>query len=426
MQLGAIADDYTGASDLCSSLRRQGCRCHLSFGVPLGGKAAQADVAVVALKSRTGPAADAVACSRAALRALREGGARQIFFKYCSTFDSTEAGNIGPVLDALSEDLGAETSLVCPTHSEQGRTVYLGHLFVGGELLSDSPMREHPLTPMRDSSVVRLLARQTTRPVTLVPITVVEQGAGAVADAIAARTPNDAYVVADAYAPRHLATLAEACEEMPLVSGGAGLGGALGERIGRRIDGRTGSQGADDRVGKDTPDSSRRKRTSPTAILAGSSSQATRRQVEAVKDVIPSFRIDPLAVASGASSAEAIAEQALACGGPAVLVYASAPPEEVAAVQRELGAAQASALIEEALAGVARLLAGAGVRRFVAAGGESAAAVVQGLGITDAEVGEDLEPGIPWLVTAGPDPLLLALKSGNFGSKELFARAVGR
>lgn len=412
MRLGAIADDFTGATDLCSSLRRGGRRCRLLFGADEGTNATDADVTVVALKSRTAPVADAVADSLAALGALERAGADQIYFKYCSTFDSTAAGNIGPVLDALGASLGAPTAVVCPAHPEQGRTVYRGHLFVGDALLSDSPMATHPLTPMRDANLLRLLAAQSTRPVGLLPITVVEEGAAAVRRELAAHAAAGRYVVADAYAPRHLDTLAAACAAMPLVSGGAGLGAALGTR-GRAAEVAASSPPAALPGGR-------------TVVLAGSASAATRAQVEHARARMPHWRLDPLALAAGTMCAADIAAAVLATGGTAALVSAGGAPEEVAAAQHALGTARASALIEGTLAEIARLLFGAGVRRFVAAGGETAAAVVQGLGLREVAVGDDLEPGVPWLHGPGADPIALALKSGNFGSTSLFSTAVDR
>jgi uncharacterized protein YgbK (DUF1537 family) len=413
--LGCIADDLTGATDLANTLVRQGMRTVQVIGVPDGDvPLPDAEAIVIALKSRTIPAAEAVAMSRAALRRLREGGARQFFFKYCSTFDSTDQGNIGPVADALLADLGESFTIACPAFPENKRTIYLGHLFVGDVLLSDSSMRHHPLTPMTDANLVRVLGRQTTAKVGLVPFAVVSRGAAAIAAEFARlRDAGDAHAIVDATEDRHLLQIGAACADMKLITGGSGIALGLPENF-RRQD-LLPTLGAADAL---PPIAGRE------AVIAGSCSAATLHQVEQMKRSRPAFAVDPAALAAGedvVGQALAWARQRLA-GGP-VLIYASAPPEEVARTQQQLGRDRAGALIEHALAEIAAGLVAAGVRRLVVAGGETSGAVVQRLGAKALRIGPQIDPGVPWTASIGKPALALALKSGNFGAPDFFTKA---
>jgi uncharacterized protein YgbK (DUF1537 family) len=415
--LGCIADDLTGATDLANTLVRQGMRTVQVIGVPVAGEPLpEADAIVVALKSRTIPAAEAVAMSHAALERLKAAGARQYFFKYCSTFDSTDAGNIGPVADALLADLGESFTIACPAFPENKRTIYLGHLFVGDLLLSDSSMRNHPLTPMTDANLVRVLGRQTKARVGLVPFGVVSQGPQAViADFRRLRTGGVRYAIVDAVEDRDLLCIGAACADMRLITGGSGIAlglpsnfrrrGLLPEELLPATDALPAIAGG-------------------AAVIAGSCSAATLAQVEHMKPACPAFAIDPLALAAG----EDVVGRALvwASGrvtdGP-VLLYASAPPEDVARIQQSLGRERAGELIEHALAEIAAGLVAAGVRRLVVAGGETSGAVVQRLGVRALRIGPQIDPGVPWTVSIGDPQLALALKSGNFGGPDFFTRA---
>jgi len=415
--LGCIADDLTGATDLANALARRGMAVVQTIGVPDAGDAMpEAEAVVVALKSRTNPAAEAVAMSLAACRWLRTAGARQFYFKYCSTFDSTDEGNIGPVADALSQELDAGISIVCPAFPETGRTIYLGHLFVGRQLLSDSPMRNHPLTPMRDANLVRVLARQTRAAVDLIPVTTVRQGATAVSAALDALNRKLVrYAVADAVEDEDLLTLGAACAEMRLVTGGSGM--AIGLPGNYRRSGLIPMRNTVDPL--------------PSvgglgAVLAGSASQATLGQVAAMRARYPSLALNPLKIAENAAGAVAQALDfagANLAAGP-VLIYASAPPDKVAAAQKALGRERAGALIEDALAKIAAGLVAAGVRRLVVAGGETSGAVVQGLGVKALRIGPQIDPGVPATLALGGPPLALALKSGNFGAEDFFMKAL--
>jgi uncharacterized protein YgbK (DUF1537 family) len=413
--LGAIADDFTGATDLCNTLVRRGMRTVQLIDVPPpGSPAPDADAVVIALKSRTIPADDAVAMSLAALAWLQHAGARQILFKYCSTFDSTDAGNIGPVGDALLDKLGAGFTIYCPAFPENGRTIFKGYLFVGDVLLSESGMRDHPLTPMRDPSLVRVLQRQTAGKVGLVQHATVAQGAAAIRAAFTAlRQQGYRHAVVDAIADHDLEAIGEAAADLALITGGSGIALGLPENF-RRAALLAATDGADvlPVVG------------GAAAVLSGSCSTATQGQVAYMKERAPVFTIDPLAVADGRDvAAEALAWAKPRLGERAILVSATAAPDAVAAVQQRLGRERAGALVEETLAAVAKGLEAAGVRRLVVAGGETAGAVVQALGVTGLRIGRQIDPGVPWTMSLGKPPIALALKSGNFGAPDFFLRA---
>ena len=417
MLLGAIADDFTGATDLASMLVRAGMRTVQTIGVPReAGLVAGFDAAVVALKSRTIGCADAVAQSLAALEWLRACGARQIYFKYCSTFDSTERGNIGPVADALLQALGAEQTVVCPAFPENGRTVYLGHLFVGDLLLSDSSMREHPLTPMTDANLVRVLGRQASRKVALVPFPVVSAGVDAVRKRLGVlRAAGVAYAVTDVLTNDDLMTLGAACAGLELVTGGSGLALGLPQNFVREgvLEPRHDAGFF--------PDPKTR-----AAVLAGSCSEATRRQVAVMAQRHRAVMIDPLASDDPGRLAHAAIERArpgLDAGEP-VLFYSSAEPERVAKIQRLLGQGHAASLVEQAFGRLSLELVRRGVRRLVVAGGETSGAVVQALGIEALAIGAQIDPGVPWTLSLGEPRVALALKSGNFGAADFFGKAL--
>ena len=419
--LGCIADDFTGATDLANMLVRGGMRTVQTIGVPASNETVEADALVVALKSRTIDAADAIAQSLAALDWLRAQGCRQFFFKYCSTFDSTDAGNIGQVTDALLDALAADGhasafTIACPAFPENGRTIFRGHLFVGDVLLNESGMENHPLTPMRDANLVRVLQRQTPSKVGLVRYDAVAQGVSGVRAAFdALRNDGVRMAIADAMSDADLHVLGEACADLTLITGGSGV--AFGLPANFRRAGLLAEQA----------DAARLPRVEGlSAVLAGSASKATNAQVAAWRADRPAFRIDPLAVARG----EAVVEQALAFAqthlerAEPVLIYATATPDEVKAVQRELGVNEAGHLVEATLASIARGLRERGVRKFVVAGGETSGAVVQALDVRTLRIGAQIDPGVPATATTDAEPLALALKSGNFGTTDFFDKAL--
>jgi uncharacterized protein YgbK (DUF1537 family) len=412
MILGVIADDFTGASDVASMLVRAGLRTVQVIGVP-DGAAPEADAVVVALKSRTNPAAEAVSESLAALAWLQAGGARQFYFKYCSTFDSTAAGNIGPVSEALLQALGSDFTIACPAFPENGRTIFRGHLFVGDQLLSDSGMRHHPLTPMTDANLVNVLQAQVQDRVGLVRYDTVAQGAAAVGARFAQlRSEGVKFAVVDAIDNDDLRSIAAACAELPLLTAGSGVALGLPEVYAAQ--------------GWVTPDASAADLPSVggrAAVLSGSCSQATNGQVQHWLEAgRPALRLDPRELAAGRPLAVQALEWAARHSEP-VLIYATSRPEDVQAVQAELGVERAGQLVEHCLAQIAQGLVETGVRRLVVAGGETSGAVVQALQVKQLRIGATIDPGVPWTQVEGR-PLLLALKSGNFGTVDFFSKAL--
>jgi 3-dehydrotetronate 4-kinase len=417
MLLGAIADDFTGATDLCSMLVRGGMRTVQLIGTPApADPVPDVDAVVVAIKSRTAPVKWAVEQSLAALDWLRAAGARQFFFKYCSTFDSTEQGNIGPVTDALIQALGCGFSLHCPAFPTNGRTVYLGHLFVGGALLNESGMERHPLTPMTDANLVRVLSRQTGGTVGLVAFPTVDKGRNAIRDALTGlKEQGRRHAIVDAVTDAHLLAIGEAAEHHALIGGGSGV--AMGLPGNFRRAGLL--HAAKDAGTLPTVSGS-------TAVLSGSCSRATLAQLGVARSHMPMHELDPLAM----RDPEKIAETALdwadgKIGETPVVIAASAPPGKVAAIQAALGGSdKAGALLEDAMARIAEGLVARGVRRMIVAGGETSGAVVTRLGVRRLRIGEEIDPGVPWTYASGSNvDLLLALKSGNFGANDFFLKA---
>ena len=410
--LGCIGDDFTGSTDLAGMLVRAGLRTVQMIGVPVNGAPPDVDAVVVALKSRTTPPSEAVAESLAALEWLRRAGCRQFYFKYCSTFDSTDRGNIGPVTDALMSALGARFTIACPAFPENKRTIFKGYLFAGDALLNESGMQHHPLTPMNDPNLVRVLQRQTSRKVGLVPYDRV----GAGADAIRAKfdelqRQGVEIAIVDATSNEDLLRLGAACADLPLVTAGSGVALGLAPNLRR--------PGAGTIADALPPTGGLR------ASISGSCSVATQAQVAlALQQGQPGFRVDPLALAADEDVAAAALDWAtpLLPRGP-VLVYATSAPEAVKAVQAKLGTERAGRLVETALAAIARGLVSRGVRQLIVAGGETSGAVVNALGVKGLRIGPQIDPGVPWTASLGEPALALALKSGNFGSTDFFVKA---
>ncbi len=420
--LGCIADDFTGATDLANNLVRAGMRTVQTIGVPESADAVVADAIVVALKSRTVPATDAVAQSLKAYQWLKAQGVSQIYFKYCSTFDSTPAGNIGPVTDALLDAIHGEGkgfTIVCPAFPENQRTIFNGHLFVGEQLLSDSGMRDHPLTPMTDANLVRVMQAQTKRRVGLVNYATVSKGADAIKAAFQ-NLQDQGYGVAvvDAISNTDLMAMGAALASMPLVTAGSGV--AIGLPQNWRA---TGQLAPSDHADQLPPPSGYQ------AVISGSCSVATNQQVAVWRDAgLPALAIDPLGLANGTTTADAAADWARQHlpKGP-VLVYATAAPEAVREIQAQLGVAAAGALVESALSRIAVSLIESGVRQLVVAGGETSGAVVQALAVARMAIGPQIDPGVPWTCVnaeaAGDEIVHVALKSGNFGTPDFFQKA---
>ncbi|WP_378949108.1 3-oxo-tetronate kinase [Paracoccus sp. R86501] len=410
MKIGVIADDFTGATDIAGILVAGGLTTTQMIGVPDANAQVDADAVVISLKSRSNPVADAVADSLAALEWLRARGCGQIYQKYCSTFDSTTDGNIGPVADALMDALGTDITVICPALPVNGRSVYLGHLFVGQDLLQDSGMRDHPITPMRDSSLIRLMEGQAQGRCGLVDAATVDRGPQAVRDRIAAlRAEGMRYAVLDAISDAHLETLGAAVADMALVTGGSGLGYG----IARAVSGGGKAQAQD--AGAPL--------AGPAVVISGSCSVMTNRQVAAYGALAPVLQVDvdrclTEAEAYGAQLAEWVLAQPQ---DPAPMITATADPDRLRQIQGTHGSA-ASAAVERAFAAATRHLAQGGITRFIVAGGETSGAVTQALDISGFAIGPQIAPGVPW-VRAVDRPLSLALKSGNFGTETFFADA---
>ena len=408
--LGAIADDVTGATDLCGTLRREGMRAVQTFGVVADLDLREVDAVVVALKSRMVPPSEAVRDSLTALGWLEELGVQQVFFKICSTFDSTPTGNIGPVGDALLDALRTDITVVCPAYPTNGRTLYQGHLFVHGRLLSESSLARHPLTPMNDPDIVRVLRRQTARPVGLVPHTTVAAGTDAIARAIGdLRSEGAAYAVVDALTDDDLRAIGTASGDLRLVVGGSGV--ALGLPANFRRAGLLPTH----------PPRPVEPISGPTVILAGSCSTATQEQVRRMAERFPALKLP----VDGSADLDAACDEAVTnlARGP-VLLYTTAPPEEVAEVQARVGAEVAQRAAESLLAELARRMVAAGATRIVVAGGETGGAVISALGIRALATGDEIAPGVSWMRSLDDPPLVLALKSGNFGGPDFFLDAL--
>ena len=436
--LGCIADDFTGASDLANNLVRAGMRVVQTIGVPTSPLNADVDAVVVALKSRTTPPQEAIAQSLAALAWLQSQGAQQIYFKYCSTFDSTAQGNIGPVTDALMDALGTDFTIATPAFPDNKRTVFKGHLFAGDMLLNESGMQNHPLTPMTDANLVRVLQAQTRHTVGLVDYSVVARGAEAVGARIdELKAAGVGIAIVDAISNDDLMRLGPALKGMPLVTAGSGVAIGLPQNFG---------------IAPSEQSSVLPQASGLQAVVSGSCSLATNAQVLAfISAGRPALAIDPLRVARGIDvAAEALAWAApLLQGGP-VLIYSTAESSAIKAVQRQLGVKEAGGLVERTLAAIAKGLVALGVRQLIVAGGETSGACVQALGINQMQIGPQIAPGVPWTYCEPPRPTLrvlpaprggraslgaarrlaassegihITLKSGNFGGTDFFLEA---
>jgi 3-dehydrotetronate 4-kinase len=419
LKLGCIADDFTGATDLANNLVRGGMRVVQTIGVPTEPIGDDVDAVVVALKSRTIPAQDAVAQSLAALQWLQAQNAQQIYFKYCSTFDSTAGGNIGPVTDALMDALDTDFTIACPAFPDNGRTIFKGYLFVGDELLSESGMRHHPLTPMLDSNLVRVLQAQTQRKVGLLDYKTVAAGSAAITQRIAQlRADGVSIAIVDATSNAELIEAGKAWKHMPLVTAGSGIAIGLPQNLGIKA-----SQH------EITMASLLLAPQGLQAIVSGSCSVATNAQVaHFMSQGGSAFQVDPLRLMAGVDvTTQALAwakiqfEQQAQSGTVApVLIFATSTPEQVKAVQAQLGVEKSGELVENTLAAIAKGLVRLGVGQLVVAGGETSGACVQAMGVTHLRIGTQIAPGVPWTHTGA---LHLALKSGNFGSVDFFTEA---
>lgn len=414
MILGAVADDFTGATDLAALMARSGLSVSLRIGIPDAETISDADCEVVALKIRTEPVDKAVAEALKALTWLQEIGAGTYFWKYCSTFDSTPTGNIGPVAEAIMEQLGCSQTVYCPSFPENGRRVYLGHMFVGEELLSDSPMRSHPLTPMTDSNLLRLLQPQVSGSVGLINHATVTDGIEAIRSRLAQlKDEGAAHIILDAINDEDLSILGPAIANMKFVTGGS----AIALPLVRALSGTN----ADISTARETP-----KIDNAPLVLSGSCSAMTQKQVARFAQNHPAFQLDPLELARESSALQR-AQNWLAAQpiGKPKLISATADSEAVENAQSILGRDRAGQVVEEALAILAQHALQIGHRRFVVAGGESSGAVTKALSVKQLKIGKEIAPGVPWTYTkSGSFDIALALKSGNFGDENFFQHAL--
>lgn len=413
MLLGVIADDFTGATDIAGFLVENGMRTIQLNGIPTGDFDASADAVVISLKSRSCPVDEAVTDSVTALKWLQSQGCQQFYFKYCSTFDSTAEGNIGPVTDALLAELGEDFTMVCPALPINGRTVYNGHLFVFGELLSDSGMRNHPVTPMTDSSVVRMMDAQSEGVSGLVNFQTIEQGS----DAITARfnelkAQGIRYVVVDAFNAEHLVTLGQAAKSLKLITGGSGLAVGIAKNWTEHFADQSDAKNAGSPI------------KAPTVVFSGSCSVMTNQQVAVYKQLAPHFAIDVKACLTNDQYANEVFGWVMTNnqGEFAPLVYATADAGALKAIQEEYGAQASSHAVEQFFSQLAIKLQQHGVKNFIVAGGETSGVVTQSLAVKGFHIGPQIAPGVPWVKSVEGE-LSLALKSGNFGDENFFAKA---
>ncbi|MEZ9603258.1 3-oxo-tetronate kinase [Vibrio sp. 10N.261.55.A10] len=413
MLLGVIADDFTGATDIAGFLVENGMRTVQLNGIPTGEFDTSADAVVISLKSRSCPVDQAVTDSVTALKWLQSQGCQQFYFKYCSTFDSTAEGNIGHVTDALLAELGESFTMVCPALPVNGRTVYNGHLFVFGELLSDSGMRNHPVTPMTDSSVVRMMDAQSEGVSGLVNFQTIEQGA----DAVTARfnelkAQGSRYAVVDAFNAEHLVTLGQAAKSLKLITGGSGLAAGIAKNWTGHLADQSDAKHAGSPV------------KAPTVVFSGSCSVMTNQQVAVYKQLAPHFAIDVKACLTNDQYANDVFDWVMTNnqGEFAPLVYATADAAALKAIQEEYGAQASSHAVEQFFSQLAIKLHQHGVKNFIVAGGETSGVVTQSLAVKGSHIGPQIAPGVPWVKSVEGE-LSLALKSGNFGDKNFFAKA---
>jgi 3-dehydrotetronate 4-kinase len=418
--LGCIADDYTGATDLGSMLARAGLRVIQCFGASAESEDLHDfDAIVVALKSRSIAPQDAVTHSLEALALLRSLGIDRCFFKYCSTFDSTAQGNIGPVVDALAQATQSNQVLFCPAFPENGRTVYCGHLFVNGVPLHESSMRYHPLTPMTDSNLVRVLQTQSKRQVVSLPL-----------GASLPTSEQEQHFIVDAISNEDLAHTAQLARHHRLLTGGSAIARYWATDLladPRELSGEDPRElsGAEQRElpgGLHTDQ--------PCIVLAGSCSEATRQQVAAFEKLFPVLHLD---LASSTSLDNLVDQSWKWCdehwqhkqaGKPPLLVSTSANPQSVAAARTRFGDRCAADYAEQVLGRLARKLQLSGIRKYIVAGGETAGSIINSLGIRAVRIGREIAPGVPWVTTLSPPQLTLTLKSGNFGGPNFFLDAL--
>jgi uncharacterized protein YgbK (DUF1537 family) len=415
--LGCIADDFTGATDLASMLARSGVNVSLRIGVPLSTPENTAEIEVIALKTRSISASEAIEESLSALKWLKEAGAKKYFFKYCSTFDSTAEGNIGPVSEALMNELKVDQTIYCPAFPENGRSIYMGNLFVGQKLLSESSMKDHPLTPMNDSNLMRLLSAQVSRRVGLADRIVVNSGVNSLKEKLISLKENDVpHVIVDAVADTDLDTIASACQDMDFITGGSALAMPLAEFY-----------KASGKISANDNSFMNKKLNTGSIILSGSCSEMTIIQVKNfIQRGAAAFQLDPIDLAENGVKKvlDWLSSQDFTKN---IIIYATSDPDTVKKVQAELGVDMAGKIVEQGLSECAIAARELGIKNFIIAGGETSGAITKALNIRQLDIGIEIAPGVPWTFSGKRNnQIALSLKSGNFGSEEFFTEALSK
>ena len=415
--LGCIADDFTGATDLASMLARSGVNVSLRIGVPLSTPENTAEIEVIALKTRSISASKAIEESLSALKWLKEAGAKKYFFKYCSTFDSTAEGNIGPVSEALMNELKVDQTIYCPAFPENGRSIYMGNLFVGQKLLSESSMKDHPLTPMNDSNLMRLLSAQVSRRVGLADRIVVNSGVNSLKEKLISLKENDVpHVIVDAVADTDLNTIASACQDMDFITGGSALAMPLAEFY-----------KASGKISANNNSFMNKKLNTGSIILSGSCSEITIIQVKNfIQRGAAAFQLDPIDLAENGVKKvlDWLSSQDFTKN---IIIYATSDPDTVKKVQAELGVDMAGKIVEQGLSECAIAARELGIKNFIIAGGETSGAITKALNVRQLDIGIEIAPGVPWTFSGKRNnQIALSLKSGNFGSEEFFTEALSK
>ena len=415
--LGCIADDFTGATDLASMLARSGVNVSLRIGVPISTPENTAEIEVIALKTRSISASKAIEESLSALKWLKEAGAKKYFFKYCSTFDSTAEGNIGPVSEALMNELKVDQTIYCPAFPENGRSIYMGNLFVGQKLLSESSMKDHPLTPMNDSNLMRLLSAQVSRRVGLADRIVVNSGVNSLKEKLISLKENDVpHVIVDAVADTDLDTIASACQDMDYITGGSALAMPLAEFY-----------KASGKISANDNSFMNKKLNTGSIILSGSCSEMTIIQVKNfIQRGAAAFQLDPIDLAENGVKKvlDWLSSQDFTKN---IIIYATSDPDTVKKVQAELGVDMAGKIVEQGLSECAIAARELGIKNFIIAGGETSGAITKALNVRQLDIGIEIAPGVPWTFSGKRNnQIALSLKSGNFGSEEFFTEALSK
>ena len=415
--LGCIADDFTGATDLASMLARSGVNVSLRIGVPLSTPENTAEIEVIALKTRSISASKAIEESLSALKWLKEAGAKKYFFKYCSTFDSTAEGNIGPVSEALMNELKVDQTIYCPAFPENGRSIYMGNLFVGQKLLSESSMKDHPLTPMNDSNLMRLLSAQVSRRVGLADRIDVNSGVNSLKEKLISLKENDVpHVIVDAVADTDLDTIASACQDMDFITGGSALAMPLAEFY-----------KASGKISANDNSFMNKKLNTGSIILSGSCSEMTIIQVKNfIQRGAAAFQLDPIDLAENGVKKvlDWLSSQDFTKN---IIIYATSDPDTVKKVQAELGVDMAGKIVEQGLSECAIAARELGIKNFIIAGGETSGAITKALNVRQLDIGIEIAPGVPWTFSGKRNnQIALSLKSGNFGSEEFFTEALNK